>query len=86
MLDYETLFVQGQIEGMVRTEIYKQKAVCGGKNRNFTSYHAKRVDHNNYCCIYIIRNMGLIILPRNGIMIHLRISLLDGSSPVALMN
>ena len=43
VLGYEKLFMQGQIEGMVRTEIDKQKAVCGGKNRNFTSLGRREV-------------------------------------------
>ena len=36
VLDYEKLFFQGQIEGMIRTVIDQQRAVCGGKNRNYT--------------------------------------------------
>ena len=43
VLDYEKLFLQGQIEGMVRTVIDKQRAVCGGKNRNYTSLGKREV-------------------------------------------
>ena len=36
VLDYETLFSRGQIEGMIRVVIDNQRAVCGGKIRNTT--------------------------------------------------